>query len=291
MARPPLAILLGVLLILPLAWALRWALPGGPVGPETSGRDGGLVPSLSPEVRGPLPTFLRSCQGDEDCDAPLICLRGLPLVKPFCTASDCVTNVDCQEGFTCRALAVGPHVVRLCAVEGQVEEGGPCQRLPRRQSEGCKPGLVCAAGLCGRPCLPEGPRSCPQGFLCSSGDVEGPACLPTCEGHPCPEGQQCVRLRQGASVCARVHGTECQRTPCPEGLVCDVVAPPSRKGEVWMQCERPCDKQGPPCPEGRICAGERCRLVCEQGKTGTCGPDEVCVGLEPEKPGLCAFNF
>jgi hypothetical protein len=284
-----LALMLALLLILPLAWVLRSILPGGPVFPDT--RHGKLVPLMSREEHGHLPSFLRECHGDEDCDAPLICLRGLPLVKPYCSASECTTSQDCNEGFSCRSFAIGPHEVRLCAVNGQVGEGEPCYALPKRQEVGCREGLSCVGGLCGRPCDPNAPRDCSQGFFCSAGGVEGPVCLPTCEGTTCPEGQQCIRLKQSASVCARVHGTECQRTPCPAEQVCDVITPPQHKAEVWMQCGIPCDKDGTPCPEDRLCIAGRCTRTCEDGRSDTCGPGQVCRERAPGKPGLCSFDF
>lgn len=284
-----LAPLIALLLILPLAWVLRW-IPGVSRPPNATGADHRLVPRYSPEEHGHLRTLYGHCSGDEDCEAPLICLKGLLLIRPFCTASECVTDLDCSQGFSCRSLPMGQRVVRLCAVDGQVDEGGRCQRIPVRPGSGCKPGLVCAAGLCVRPCLPQALPSCPPGFFCGSEDVEGPVCLPTCEGRSCPQDQHCVRLQQGASICARVHGTECQQAPCPAPRKCEVFAPAKREGEVWMRCTSPCTQQAPPCAEGWTCVAGVCRRVCEREDAGTCGPAEMCKALEPDGPGLCAFD-
>jgi hypothetical protein len=287
---PLLALLAALLLILPLAWALRWVPGASGLQPPTH-FDSRLVPRFSAEEHGHLRTLFSHCSGDEDCEAPLVCLRGLLLVRPFCTASECLTDLDCKDGFSCHPLAVGERVVRLCAVNGEVEEGGSCQKIPSRPSMGCKPELICAAGLCARPCSSQPSLSCPPGFFCSSEDEEGPVCLPTCEGRACPQEQQCVHLEQGASVCARVHGTECQRTPCPAEQKCEVSAPAKRPGEVWMRCARSCANQEPLCPHGWTCVAQVCRRACEQGEPGTCGPGEACKRMEPAQPGLCAFDF
>lgn len=288
-ARLPLALLLALLLILPLAWTLRW-MPGASEHLKAAGEEGRLVPRYSAEEHGHLRTLFSQCSGDENCEAPLVCLKGILLVRPFCTASECVTDLDCKEGSSCHSLAVGQRVVRLCAVNGEVDEEGECQKIPSRPDRGCRPGLICAAGLCAAPCQPDSPQSCPPGFFCSSEDVEGPACLPTCTGRSCPEGLQCVLLKQGASVCARVHGAECQQHPCPSAQRCEVFTPSKRKGEVWLRCSSPCETQGPPCPNGWMCVAGTCRQTCEQDKPGMCGPGETCKVLESDQPGLCAFD-
>ncbi len=286
--RVPLALLLALMLIVPLGWVLRLALEG-PKPLSAQNGDGKLVPRFSATEHGHLHTLYGHCRGDEDCDPPLVCLTGLLLVKPFCTASECMTSQDCREGFSCRSLAVGQRIVRLCAVDGEVDEGGPCLKIPKRPSQGCKRELICAGDICGRPCAPEEPQSCPPGFFCGSEDVEGAACLPTCEGRPCTQGEQCVRITQGASVCARVHGRECQLEPCPAEQKCEVVTSATRPGHAWMKCLPPCGEQQ--CPEGWLCVGGACRRMCETGTASTCGPEETCQMLAPGLPSLCAFDI
>jgi hypothetical protein len=253
-------------------------------------QEGKLVPRFSASEHGQLRTLYSHCRGDEDCDPPLVCLTGLLLVKPFCTASECMTDQDCREGFSCRSLAVGQRIVRLCAVDGEVDEGGPCLKIPKRPGQGCKRGLICAGDICGRPCQLEEPHGCPSGFFCGSEDAEGPVCLPTCEDRSCSEGMQCVRIGQSASVCARVHGRECQVKPCPAEQKCEVVTSATRPGHVWMTCLTPCGEQGLHCPEGSLCVGRACRRTCDAGTTNSCGPDESCQMIAPDIPGLCAFD-
>jgi hypothetical protein len=289
--RSRLVLLLGLLLPVPLiATSFGWLMAGGPGRPEVSNEGRRLVPWIPLQEQRQRPTFLRPCRGDEECDAPLICLRGVPLVTPYCTASECMTARECEEGFTCRSLEVGPHVVRLCGLEGRAKEGERCWKLPTRQESGCEPGLVCASDWCARPCQPQEPGSCPQGYSCGGEDVEGPACLPSCEGQPCPEGQHCVRLKHGASLCARVLGTDCQREPCPEEQVCSVALSERHEREVRMRCVRPCGEQGPPCPEG-VCAAGHCLQRCEPGVPGTCGPEEKCVESRRHAPGVCLLDL
>ncbi len=291
--RSLLVLLLGLLLPMPLVWAsIGWLMAGGLGKPEVSnGGSSRLVPWVPLEEQRQRLTFLRPCQGDEECVAPLICLQGVPLVKPYCTASECVTDKECDAGFTCRSLEVGPHVVRLCGIEGRAKQGERCWKLSNQQESGCEPGLVCASGWCGRPCQPQEPRSCPEGFFCGTEDVEGPACLPSCEGQSCPDGQRCVRLKHGASICARVLGMDCQQEPCPEEQECSVALPAKHEREVRMRCVRPCGEQAPPCPEGFACAAERCLQRCGPGVAGTCSPEEKCVESQRHAPGICILDL
>lgn len=285
------AILLGLLLPIPLVWALSWLLPGGLGASETHNGDSRVVPQLSPEESRQLLTFQRPCRGNEDCDAPLVCLRGQFMLDDACVASECATDVDCREGFSCRSIPAGERVVRLCGATGKAKEGEFCLKLPPKQEMGCEPGLVCADRKCSRSCEPEQPQNCPEGYICSAVDAEGSVCLPTCEGRSCPEGQRCVGLGHGASVCARVHGTDCQHEPCPAEQVCEVSQRSKREGEVWMRCSLPCDTPGAPCQEGFMCMAGHCRQLCEPEEPGTCGPVEKCSGLSGRRPWVCVFDF
>ncbi|MGZ3457034.1 MAG: hypothetical protein ACXU86_00870 [Archangium sp.] len=291
--RTLLGILAGLLLPVPLAWMFDTLLPGGLGAPRMHKTDSRLVPQLSAEERSQLLTYLRPCGEDRDCDAPLVCLRGVLMMKSVCISSQCATDLDCSRGFSCRSVPVGPHMVRLCGVQGRAREGEWCLKMPPDQEAGCAPGLVCANGQCRLPCRPEEPPGCPEGFFCGAeNDVEGPACLPTCEGRSCPEGQQCVRLDEGASICARVHGPDCQRAPCPAEQQCEVSLPPGeRRGEVWTTCTRPCDERGSPCPDGFMCIARRCRQRCEPGVPGACGPEKKCTRFPEREFGLCTFDF
>ena len=58
------------------------------------------------------------------------------------------------------------------------------------------------------------PSSCPEGFFCAD-TTPGPACRPTCEGRDCPEGQQCIRDRKGASGLCRRATARTVRTTLP----------------------------------------------------------------------------
>lgn len=288
-----LAVLLGFLLPLPLLWAFSRLLPGWDGTLNLRPDSGDVVPRLSSEEASQRLTYLRPCLKDEDCEAPLVCLRGRGLlgVKAVCTSSQCQTDKDCSEGFTCHAVPVGPHRVRLCEAQGRAGEGASCLILPRDQEMGCEEGLVCADSWCRRRCNPHEPQSCPEGSFCGTGHAGDPLCLPTCEGRSCPEGQQCVRLNHGGSVCARLHGTNCQRDACPTGQVCDVTLPSRENaGEAWMRCQRPCDKESPSCPENTLCMAERCRQRCDPGTAYTCGPGEKCMGWGKYKLWLCVLD-
>ena len=287
--RSRLAVLLAFLLPVPLIWAANRLLVGAltvPIAREDASR---LVPMLPPDEASRLLTFARSCAGNEDCEAPLVCLSQLKW-KRACVASTCATDADCSSGLSCYSVAVGERVVRMCGAPGEVAEGKFCTELPRERDWACAPGLVCTQMACRRPCQPQDPQSCPGGYFCSAADVKGPVCLPSCEGQSCPEGQRCVSLMHGASVCARVHGTDCQLEPCPAGQVCDVSVRESQAG-VGMRCALACGKQESPCPEGFSCMGKHCRKRCISDAPGSCGPLEKCAGFSERTPGVCIFDF
>lgn len=288
MWRAGLVILSAVLLPLPLMWASIRLLGGLPV---SASREEGrrFVPILAPDEARRLLSFERTCQGDEDCDDPLVCLPAQLMLRRACVASTCTTDADCSEGLSCHSIAAGERVVRLCGAPGEVAEGQLCMELPLLQNLACAPGLACTHKKCRRPCQPQAPRSCPEGFYCHAADSKGSVCLPTCEGRSCPEGQRCVALKHGVSICARVKGTDCQLHPCPVGQVCEIVASESQN-RVGMMCLPSCDPQAPSCPEGFSCMGERCIQRCEWDEPGTCGPLEKCAGASERQPGLCLFD-
>ena len=286
--RAWLAVVLGLLLLVPLMWVSSRLLLGGLDGSAVAHKEGRrLVPMLPPDETRRLLTFERPCEKNEDCDAPLACLRGQLMLKSACMASTCATDADCSQGLSCYSIAAGERVVRLCGAPGEVAEGKLCMELPISRSMACAPGLVCTHKKCRRPCQPQEPRSCPEGEYCHAADVKGSVCLPTCEGRSCPEGERCVSLRHGASVCARVHGTDCQLNPCPAAQVCDVSA---RENDVWMKCALACGGQGPSCPEGYSCMSERCHQQCNSDAPDACGPREKCVGFSESQPGFCIVD-
>jgi hypothetical protein len=287
--RARFAVLLVFLLPVPLLWASSRLWVGElnvPVAREDASR---LVPMLPPDEARRLLTFARSCGGNEECDAPLVCLRQL-MWKRACVASTCATDADCSGGRSCYSIAAGERVVRMCGAPGEVAEGEFCTELPRERNWACAPDLVCTDMKCRRLCQPQEPRSCPEGYFCGAADAKGSVCLPTCEGRSCSEGERCVALDHGVSVCARVRGTDCQLNPCPAKQVCDVSAGKAR-GDVWMKCEHSCGKQGLSCPEGLSCMGDHCRQRCNSDAPGSCGPMEVCAGFSDRAPGVCIFDF
>jgi hypothetical protein len=288
--RAWLAIALGLLLPVPLMWATSRLLLGGLDVPGAYENGSRLVPILPPDETSRLLTFKRPCERNEDCEAPLACLRDQFMLKKACVASICTTAADCREGLSCYSIAAGDRVVRLCGAPGEVSEGEFCMELPRFRRMACAPDLVCTNKSCRRPCQPHAPRSCPQGYYCHAADVKGSVCLPTCEGRSCPDGQRCVALEHGVSICARVSGTDCQLNPCPAGQVCDISARESRN-DVKMRCLLECGSQAGSCPEGFSCLSGQCIQRCNSDAPGTCGPMEECAGLWENHPGLCMLDL
>ncbi len=283
------AVLVALLLPVPLmaVIASNWLVP---LTQPTPGQ-GRVVPMLSWEQRRQLPTWRQPCRRSNDCESPLACVFDKQVQGLYCTDSDCVTESHCGEGFACRALGTwGGEALKRCALEGDRQEGEGCEPLSRRHASACAPGLLCN-GWCGRPCQPEVPGSCPEGFFCPrEGGPDGPSCLPTCEERGCPPGQACIRFSEGGSVCSMVHGTNCQRSPCPEAQVCETHTVPEKVGTVWMRCEPQCSSNGMSCPEGSFCRFQRCVRACSPDSPGTCGAGEKCERLRDGARWACVFD-
>lgn len=290
--RAGLAIVVGLLLPVPLLLAVGLFSPIGIDSSATSPRVQ-VIPRFSSAQLRAMPTFRRSCRGDADCDTALACLTRQYPWSPTCVASDCVTDSDCGEGSLCRPIQLRERVVRLCGGLGTVQEGEWCVKLPQHKDQGCAPGLVCVAGDCARRCQLQDPRSCPTGFACMDMDAEGPVCLHSCEESGCPEGQRCVQLSKGNSVCAQVHGKDCQHDePCPAPRTCDVyMGAESRRGNAWMQCRLPCDKEVPSCPQDSACSASRCHRRCTKAtEASVCEPFEHCSIKPGAEDGVCFFG-
>lgn len=282
--RTGLLILLGMMLPLPLVWMALMPLWGMRAA-ETNTQ---LIPMLSPEQRRSLLTYERSCEKPGDCQAPLTCFMETRSGIYFCTDSRCMKDQDCSKGFACRAFrsAENDSIVNRCSPLGVQREGEPCDLYPDTQQRGCAPGLFCEKGWCGRPCVLTDPASCPEHFFCGQG-VNGPTCLPTCRGRSCPEGEQCVAFGERTSICAKLHGQDCEQTHCSSGQVCSTEGISDHADAVWRTCRTLCDKTRSTCSEGSVCHIFRCRQSCEPEGPDVCGPDRHCARRWPEDPWTC----
>ncbi len=214
-----LAIILCVLLPLPLVLIMGMAWKSLS---EERARRVKESPVLALEETWRLQTYSQKCWKGADCEPPLGCLSFSAHEREgLCSDSWCMTDLQCSEGGTCQTLPTlddGP-LVRACVSPGLRKEGEACvlAREPRRST--CARGLRCNGGWCGRPCELDDSKSCPEGFFCRDG-LNGPSCMPSCEGMSCSEGQQCIPMEEGVSVCVKLLGEDCRRTPCPEGQQC-----------------------------------------------------------------------
>ena len=273
------AVLLGVLLALPLVLLLAFAsfAPGTPQPIEPVQRPE-VLPMLTPTERQTVLTYGRQCEGDEDCDPRLRCFFSMVTQDSYCVDSRCQTDLHCPEGFACQtyASASGRDLLKACSLVGERKEGEVCAKFTRDLHLGCEQGLRCDE-RCGRPCPLDNPAGCPAGFFCKDTPT-GALCQPTCEEGTCPEGQQCISVGPRVSVCAKVHGQNCQRTPCTEDQHCHVTDDPLSPGEVWMNCLQPCGTpdEDPPCPEDAVCLLYRCRKKCTPRDASSCGAGYVC---------------
>jgi hypothetical protein len=236
---------------------------------EVPHADEQVAPILPLEEQKALQTFGRDCWKAEDCESPLGCLYFAGASKGFCGGSTCQADFQCGEDWMCqtvRTLGRGA-LIRTCVPPGMRREGEACVQTLGMDEETCALGFHCNAGWCGRSCQPEEPTSCPRGFFCREG-LNGPSCLPTCEATGCREGQECISLGEGLSVCAVVRGENCQKVPCSDGGLCSVWPPRYKESrlELKMACTRlSCSEDGPGCPQGTTCVQGVCRHVCDPG--------------------------
>jgi len=285
--RMLLGVLAGLLLPVPLILVLTSVLFPRPQ-PQRQ-EDPRLSPMLTEEERLQLPTYRRDCRKKTDCDPPLGCLLDTRIMRAYCTDSQCVLDSQCAAGFSCRPLLTGENEswVRVCIPHGLRKEGEPCFRTPSDQESACAEGLVCSKGWCGRPCQLDEPMSCPEGFFCPD-STPARACLPTCEGRTCPEGQRCIRdVRAGASVCAVAYGQDCQRSACPEDRKCLAVFSAKRQMSAWMRCFPECGKGLASCAPGLVCNRNMCSKPCEPDGPSVCEPGYRCQRPNDEQPWLC----
>ena len=287
--RTAVAAFSGVLLSLPLLWLLFISLPGPDLGkPRTEQRN--VIPMLTDVERQNVLTYGRECRTDADCDPQLRCFFSMVTQDSYCVDSRCMTDLQCQDGFTCQTYKArnGKDLLKACSLVGKRKEGEVCAMFTRELQYGCEQGLLCHF-RCGRPCQVEDPTSCPEGYFCEEHPAAvGAACQPTCEGRTCPEGQQCVSVGGRVSICATVHGQNCKQTPCPRGQVCTFSDYPQPVDEVWMGCSQTCGhtEDAPPCPEGTVCDLYRCRQTCTPSDSTACEPGYICK-RGPEERWLC----
>ncbi|MCY1082694.1 hypothetical protein [Archangium lansingense] len=287
-----LAALSGILLMLPLVWLLHAAMfEQGMNPPHAKGKT--PVPMLSNEQRRELLTYGQSCVSDKDCEAPLRCFFSSHTMSRYCTDSRCVTDLQCREGFVCRTQSTSDGTpLRVCSLAGERKEGEVCIEHSPSNDYACEKDLLCQS-RCGRPCQPEEPSSCPEGFFCQEGPLDGPSCLPTCEGRTCPDGQRCIALDKPvlegrhASICATVYGQDCQQSPCPQDQFCLLQTSPQPADAVWMQCTSACGQGAPACPEGTVCHQYRCHPSCAPEDASSCEPGFTCHRKTEQEPWRC----
>ncbi len=289
--RKWVAVFVGVLLLpLPLL-VLLWGLlkpevpADGPPGVRVS-------PMLTHDQRMRLVTYRRRCgPSQEKCEPPLGCLYDSRYPQTTCVDSECLTDAQCLEGEVCRRLATWGDTpqVRRCVPVGPRQEGEGCVRLAWDKVNACAPEWLCSGRdweWCARPCRLDDSKGCPEGFFCAD-TVPQPACLPTCKARGCPQGQQCIPFSEGASVCARVYGPQCQQTLCPDGRKCEVIHEPSHPAQVWMECVEECGDGLPPCGAGKVCDGRHCRPACDPHGPEVCGEGYHCSRRGEDRPFAC----
>jgi len=269
-----LAILVGLLAV-PLAFVLSSTFH---VEPSPRQQAWPLLPADQARL---LPTYGQDCLRPDDCEHPLGCIETEETGRGTCLNTQCDTNAHCDPGKYCRTFkTLGNSLpLRGCDVrQGARAEGEPCALGLGVEEVRCSAGLFCNRGWCSRPCDLSAASECPAGFFCQQG-LDGPSCVPTCEGRTCPEGFQCAREAGGISVCARVRSGDCSSPSCPKGSSCTFTDVRSSDAGISLrlECVISCGEGLPACPSGQFCLGSRCRLTCDPLRDGTCPTGQRCV--------------
>lgn len=222
-----------------------------------------------------------SCRTDGDCPPGRACLPNRQTRRFECLDTECEEDVHCFPGFVCRTLGsagANKPPIRRCVPEGQRQQGEPCDPSPLSPQGTCREGLRCVLGVCGVPCRPDDPASCPTEQLCEEG-FDGPACVADCRGRGCPGEQRCKQLEGSQYQCLRVDHGSCPETPCPEGFHCNRLV---RRGRAVFWCGRTCDPSVTgSCPAGEVCGTLRgrstCYRQCDSSNPGSCGEGWTCA--------------
>lgn len=237
---------------------------------SSGGLDRGALPACDPVTglvaEGAACFSQGECQPGLACDASGATCPGHCLELPG--ASEPCSPLGCAPGYFC-LYGEAEGVCTALAHDGQ-----PCAA-----SDGCDPGLLCAAGTCvapgtsGEACDLE--HSCQPPLACQDAQCADPAAL----GAPCePEGVLCA-----------------------PGLVCAPAGPST------YACRSPALKDAPcsasyQCQAGLVCAGAVCAAPggagapcqsaeeCAAAQGLTCDPDSAKCAVKPGKGQVCHLD-
>lgn len=221
------------------------------------------------------------CTTDADCPLGQGCAANRKTRRFECMASECEVDVHCFPGHVCRAVtegSTGAAPVRRCVPVGLRAEGEPCDLEPLSPTGSCQEGLHCVSSQCARPCQPQQPWSCPQGYTCKAG-LGSHGCVPDCRQWGCPQGQRCKALEDGHYQCLVAVVGECPEVPCAEGEYCNM---DMARGRAAFWCARVCSPLQPSsCPPGEVCGVGKgsisiCYPRCDPHNLDSCGPQHVC---------------
>jgi len=223
--------------------------------------------------------YKQECNASHLCEPPLVCVDDERVGLSRCLVSECWTDQQCGPDHTCQLVYshTPGTMVRACTVEGIQDEGDPCWALAQDVSKSCKRGLICITGTCSRPCDPDEPTSCDEGYACATGRYFN-VCVKSCLKSGCPAGKRCYHIGNEDSVASECGdpepaGTDCEKVPCPVGQKC--IGWISQFTYPQMECITPCDPQKP-CAKGQLCMYGSCTMPCNPKQSNTCPEWTTC---------------
>ncbi|TNE48923.1 MAG: hypothetical protein EP343_13650 [Deltaproteobacteria bacterium] len=223
------------------------------------------------------------CSDNSECPS-FLCVSGA--CKSCSSNADCGTG-DCAEGRCSAPCSVNKDCPsNLCKNSRCVA----CQ-----EAEDCVDSFRCIDGRCASPC--RSTADCLTGRFCVSGKCqlpsEGEICSPLVG---CSKPLSCIN-ESGSTRCRQTCNPVAASNNCPSGQLC-AYQPSDEEGDNGIcklsnngvKLGQPCDEQTKNCEVNLFCKSDGkdklCRRLCNTGAPQSCGDKEICVLLDPQRPGV-----
>lgn len=225
------------------------------------------------------------CSDNKDCPT-FLCVSGA--CKTCSTDTDCGSGV-CQDGkcsASCNTSKDCPS--NLC-------KNNRC--VACKEAEECVDSFRCIDGRCASPC--KSTAECLTGRFCVDNKCqlprEGEICSPLAG---CSKPLSCIN-ESGSTKCRQTCDPVASTNSCPTGQLC-AYQPSDEEGNSGIcklsnsgvKLGQPCDEQSKICEVNLFCKSDGkdtlCRKLCNPTVSNSCGDKEICVVLDPQRPGVGA---
>ena len=209
---------------------------------DSAAPDGAVADGLKIDAVAAVDTFTPACVlGQKSClddKSPAFCYQGAWLSAETCKAGTTCKTGQCACAGECLAIGQLQCLVEIPAYKTcQLVEGCLTWSVPLA----CKPGEVCAGGVCKAPdptCQP----TCPNGQQCVAGKCVSPPCDPPCAGGQVCELGKCVDKGTGSLGCSQIFACidQFSQGPTDQVTVNACVAKGSEVGQAAYSKRKAC---------------------------------------------------